>query len=261
MKDLQRALLRGSFFLALLSSLCTLSLKVSFSLSLHTHSLSSSSFSGEHVDLSKYDIHEVAGVLKSLLRKIEEPLIPVTLYEPLLTTARTRRGPTPFHFVHLITSFFFSFDEGNEDKKARLSILKAVFSPLPEKNKQVLNALIKLLALLKVQNKTKQNKTKQNKTKHRNKQQTPSFKTTLGHPFLVCFSCSYQPNLIVKDNSKENRMTSENLAVVLGPCILRREGHSYLLTRKFQSFRCWFQLNELNELIFFTLNSLFVHYR
>jgi hypothetical protein len=108
----------------------------------------------EEIDLSQYDVHDVAGCLKQLLRKLHEPLIPFSLYGYLIHTAH----------------------EMSDDAKKRLTIIKAVItSSMPDTNKRVIKSLLFLLYAM-------------------------------------------------QRKSKINKMTSENLSVVIGPSILRKEG-------------------------------------
>lgn len=46
---------------------------------------------GDEVDLSKFDIHTVCGILKLYFRELPEPLFPKFLYEDIISCATNRK--------------------------------------------------------------------------------------------------------------------------------------------------------------------------
>jgi hypothetical protein len=84
----------------------------------------------------------------------------------------------------------------SDDLKKRLTIIKAVIvSSLPETNKRVIKSLLFLLYAIQV-------------------------RRALVNNFKLTFD--------VQRKSKTNKMTSENLSVVIGPSILRKDGTRHL---------------------------------
>lgn len=76
-----------------------------------------------HIDLRKHDVHDVAAVLRIFFRDLPEPLIPFSLYEPLLSIQR---------------------DE-NLTLDQRLRAIKGIIDKIPPVHSNVLNYLIKFL--------------------------------------------------------------------------------------------------------------------
>jgi hypothetical protein len=78
--------------------------------------------SGEQVDFAGIeDIHVVSGLLKLLLRELEEPLLTFGMYD------------------HLIDR-----KENMKDLDKRLKVFKAVLANLPQVHQDILNALMDL---------------------------------------------------------------------------------------------------------------------
>jgi len=104
------------------------------------------------VTLSKYDINDVASVLKMSLRDLSDPLLTFQLYEDFIETTEI------------------------DELESRLSALSAVLTALPPRNLEVLRSLFGFL--------------------HK-----------------------------IQTFKQRNKMTSGNLALVIGPNLLRRQGN------------------------------------
>jgi len=77
----------------------------------------------DEIDLSPYDVHDVAAVLRIFFRELPEPVIPFDLYEPLLKIQR----------------------DANIPLDTRISEIKKVLQQIPQAHLPILQYLIKFL--------------------------------------------------------------------------------------------------------------------
>lgn len=110
----------------------------------HLNDLKQKINQGEDVDFKTVDTHVLAGLLKSFLRDLEEPLLTYDLYDEIVNFLGNRLVLQDLYFF-FVTISVFSFVELPKDERPR-NVKQMLREKLPIENYELFKYLIEFLA-------------------------------------------------------------------------------------------------------------------